>query len=330
MARKLKNINVKFVSLVDKGANGKDIILKTAEDIGKSLKTIVLAKTDKVKKMVYGIVYAPGEEDSQGDFSTAEEIEKASQLFMKSMRIQNIDKQHNMEVQKAFVAENWIVRKGDEYFNEVGAWAVGIKIEDEELWKACESGEIGGLSLFGYAETEEDADLTATEKSLFRKMLEKAGLVKDFNSELYSKEINNLIWALQDTIWSLGQEDSSPEEKKAKVLENVAQFQIAVSNISKAGATISQANLDKLKSAIEALTQVANTAEKPKTEENDMKPEDVQKMIDASLEKQKETIEKANADRMTALENQINELKEIVTKSNSTNQDAPGSEISFV
>jgi hypothetical protein len=177
--RKLKNLKVSYVSLVDKGANQKQIICKMA-DSGSFVKSFDIIRKDEAKKMVYGIVYAPDQVDAHGDFADAETIEKASQEFMRSLKIHNIDKQHNLEKQQAFVAENWIVRKGDELFpEETGAWAQGIKIEDEELWKACECGEITGLSLYGEAEIEE---VSKEDESVLEKIL---------------KTLKGLVWEVQ-------------------------------------------------------------------------------------------------------------------------------------
>lgn len=315
--RKLKKLKVDFVSLVDKGANQKQIICKNSDNPGQILKTIAISKTNKVKKMVYGIVYAPDEVDAHGDTADAETIEKASQEFMKSLKLHNIDKQHNLEVQKAYVAENWIVRKGDELFSEVGAWAQGIKIEDEELWKECESGEITGFSLYGTAEVEEVEDESKLEKTIVQKVLKAIGLTKDFNSEMYLKEINSMIWALQDVLYAVSRSDVQPDELKTKVNENVTQFQAAIANLSKAG-SIEKSAIEKLQKAVEKLS--ANYQEQTQ-EESDMKPEDVQKMIDDALNKNAETLQKSQNDKLTALETKITELTELVTKSNSSPQD---------
>jgi hypothetical protein len=37
-------------------------------------------------------------------------------------------------------------------FSEAGAWAVGIKVEDQETWKLIKSGEYSGISMGGFAE----------------------------------------------------------------------------------------------------------------------------------------------------------------------------------
>lgn len=88
----IKNIQVDFNSLVKKGANQKEIIFKSATAFSKSIE---LKKIDEEKRMVYGIIYSPEETDSQGQYSTSEEIEKAAEQFMKSGKTQMIDKNHN-------------------------------------------------------------------------------------------------------------------------------------------------------------------------------------------------------------------------------------------
>jgi len=175
--RRLKNIKVWWISLVDKGANQKQIVCKCGDGVsalGKEVPLPLPPKTERAgqrrdtvatfhklqkneqKHIVYGIVYAPEQEDSQGDIADAETIEKASQEFMKHLNLHHIDRQHNQEFQQAYVVENWIVRQGDELFGEdVGSWAMGIKIEDEFLWERCLSGDITGLSLYGEAITDD-------------------------------------------------------------------------------------------------------------------------------------------------------------------------------
>ena len=158
MPRELKNIRVDFISLVKAGANGKVIILKNSD------KTPVFDKVIKIKKTVegvaYGIVYAPDEVDAQGDFARADEIKKAAYEFMKNLSGRNVDKNHSFEKQNAYIAESWLVRKGDPVFEKEkdGAWAVGIKLEDDKLIEGIKKGEIKGLSMAGQAETVKKGD----------------------------------------------------------------------------------------------------------------------------------------------------------------------------
>lgn len=158
MAKKLKDMNITHISLVNKGANKRSIIYKSADKDPEHEKNVALVKYDDKKGIVYGIVYAPNEMDTQNEFATADEIEKAAFGFMKSLNAKNVDKNHDFENKDAFVAETWIVKSGDALFpNDVGAWAVGIKLESEELKKSVASGEIGGLSMAGTATKEEVA-----------------------------------------------------------------------------------------------------------------------------------------------------------------------------
>lgn len=197
--RKLKNLNVTWISLVDKGANNKVIIYKSAEN-GKRLKEIEIAKVDKEKHLVYGIVYAPDEVDTQGDFVDAETIEKAAHDFLKHDRIHNIDKQHNLEEQKAYVVESWIVRKNDELFplNE-GAWAIAIKVDDEELWDSIKKEEITGLSLYGSAEAETEE----AEKSLFKRFWSWLHLEKGAVAVHHIKDIDDGPWDADKAVQQL-------------------------------------------------------------------------------------------------------------------------------
>jgi hypothetical protein len=155
--RMLKNVVVLFLSLVDKGANKRKIFWKSdSSDEPVFEKEIAIVKINDEKQMVYGIVYAPDEEDSQGDGMTAEEIEKASQNFMKARRTDKVDQQHDFDPDEGFVAENWIIRGGDPLFpvEKEGSWAVGIKVENIETWQKVKDGEITGISMGGFANAE--------------------------------------------------------------------------------------------------------------------------------------------------------------------------------
>ena len=56
--RQLTDLQVHFISLVESAANGRTFLAKQAEntDLEVIEKQIPIIKTDKVKKMVYGIV----------------------------------------------------------------------------------------------------------------------------------------------------------------------------------------------------------------------------------------------------------------------------------
>ena len=153
--KKLSDININFISLVKNPANKKELIFKSGEVQPNFQKEIILKSLSK-DGVAYGIVYSPYEVDTQGDWTTPEEIKKAAWRFMQNKHTANIDKEHSFMTEKAFVCESWIVKSNDDIFpNQMGAWAVGIKIDDESLKELIEKGEITGLSMAGVAVKEE-------------------------------------------------------------------------------------------------------------------------------------------------------------------------------
>jgi hypothetical protein len=155
--RKLKNISISFISLVNKGANMKSIIYKSDNKTDDSyFKLFQIQKLDEDQKIIYGIVYSPDEVDSQGDFASAEDIQKMAYRFMKEAKTNNVDKQHNFIPGEGFIAESWILQENDPVFPDIakGSWAVAIKIEKDETWQKIKEGEITGLSMAGDAEAE--------------------------------------------------------------------------------------------------------------------------------------------------------------------------------
>ena len=146
MAREITNMQVKLISLVAAGANNKKIIYK--DEKFDELLRVNFEKSDEEQGVVYGIVYAPDEVDSQGDYANSEEIKKAAYNFMKRADLSYcVDVNHNFDIANAYICESWIVKNKDEFFDEVGAWAVGIKIEDENLRNLIKSGQLSGLSM---------------------------------------------------------------------------------------------------------------------------------------------------------------------------------------
>jgi len=185
----LSNIAIQYISLVKKGANGKQIIYKSATAKPTYESEIAIKKTDTEEGVIYGIVYSPDEVDTQGDFATADEIKKAAYNFMKSKSIDNVDIEHDFNNVDAFVAESWIVKSGDSIFpdEKEGSWAVAIKLESDELKELAKSGEITGLSMAG------EATLTEVQKSepigndKFKKFFEMlADVVDGFSIDFYS------------------------------------------------------------------------------------------------------------------------------------------------
>lgn len=313
----LLNIDVHIISIVDKGANRKSVIWKTNDNGTPTLShTFPILKTDTEKRIVYGIVYSPNEEDAHGDFATEAEIEKACYNFMKKSKTDSVDKQHDLDTaQNLFIGENWIVKNNDALFpEEVGAWAVGIKVENDEIWKSVKSGEFTGISMYGYAEKVEKSDDEKIEKGIlkyFRKIFlgeteveDNEKLIKDFNDKIAMLDYPKLMDALYSAVYDIIYNEDI-DDKTSAILESIDQFKTYLPSIEtvkslvqKEGKTISSANMKKLQSASDALKEVLDSAgkasekkqlHKSKIEKNklegdiEMTPEEIKKQIEEAV-----------------------------------------------
>lgn len=154
--KKLTDIEISFISLVKNPANKKGLIFKSAETKEPDFQKEVVLKSLSKEGVAYGIVYSPYEVDSQGEWSDEEEIKKAAHNFMKNKNIANVDTEHSFINEKAYICESWIIKNDNDIFTySRGAWAVGIKIDDDELKELITKGQITGLSMAGFAKKTE-------------------------------------------------------------------------------------------------------------------------------------------------------------------------------
>ncbi|WCS66551.1 prohead protease [Bacillus phage 0105phi7-2] len=221
MPRKLKNVDVSFVSIVDKAANKKKFFLTKSEQEPTFEKEVKIIKgEDEDQKLVYGIVYSPGNaedtstHDAHGDFMTAEDIEKSAHNFIAKYR--NIDAQHDFNAGAGEVVESYVAPVDMDINGETitkGTWVLVTKATDE-IWKDIQDGKMTGYSLAGVAETEViEEEVTKTEEkqkeSFFQLMKgffggEKVtkGEVRDkFNQNKHRRDVNASFSALEDTFY---------------------------------------------------------------------------------------------------------------------------------
>lgn len=271
--RFLKNLDINFISLVDKAANQKVVIFKSADPSKNSYNKVVnIVKVDEDKREVTGVVYEPDVADSEGDFTTADEIKKAAYLFMKNRKTTNIDKQHDETPDEGFVAESWIVQKNDARLPDAkeGSWAVVIKVENDETWEGIKSGEITGLSMGGVA-VAETIEKNENSESMFEKFIKTmkegfANIKKDFNSQWNQDQLRRMTWALTDAISEILNDDDV-DDKKAEILKNVDQFKTAVENYD-----FTQ-------------TEKSKVSKNQKKDGQDMTPEEITKLVEETVAK---------------------------------------------
>ena len=140
---------------------------------------IEFKKVDTDKQLVYGEVYIPMVPDSQGDFATAEVIEKMAHNFIGRGNVQNIDVNHNLENEGAYVVESFIAREGDPDFIEK-SWVVGVQIIDESIWELVKDGEINGFSMFGTGKRKDSVlEIDIPNDGVIKGATESAGVDED-------------------------------------------------------------------------------------------------------------------------------------------------------
>lgn len=333
----LKDARITHISLVDKGANGKPFAIIKEEGKEALQKDIRIAKADKAKQIVYGLVYEPDEADAHGDTMTVDEIEKAAHGFMERQNTYNIDKQHDLDVDKGYVVESYIapvdMELGDQEIKK-GSWVAGVKVTNTDTWEQIEKGEITGFSMWGVGKREKikgassDTDDETVEKGLLHSLAKAlTRIVKGEVKDKYERnKKSNDFWTawssfsgtVQRYNWQTDRyEFESDPERAREAIQDFADIlqEILGANdiakalgkppeqIAKAGKKLSAARLDKLKQAHTTITDLLTEVDDQAgdEEEEDMKPEDIQKAVAAAMA----PITK----QLTDLQTEVTELK---------------------
>ena len=153
---------IDFISLCSKGANTFHTIFKSDDDTQDVELTTICKEMNELGE-IHACVYAPEMVDTQGDLASAAVIKSLAHDYLKDGA--GIDIKHDEVVlnkEAAFVAESFIIQKGDSRFSDMknydgedvdvtGGWGVVLKINDEGLKEKYRSGEWGGVSMGGMA-----------------------------------------------------------------------------------------------------------------------------------------------------------------------------------
>ena len=114
-------------------------------------------------------------------------VRKASEKYLKSMKLHNTTVAHETEVEGVFLTESWIVEDPKQDKTALygldapkGSWAVSMRVDNDDLWKRIKSGDYLGFSIEGmFTESEE-----------FSK--EELAIIKELN-ELINEYENSLL-----------------------------------------------------------------------------------------------------------------------------------------
>ena len=244
-SREIKDAHISFVSLVGKAANRHSFAIVKADDGRANFSTFgPIVKVDADTHYVTGVVYEPMKDDTQGDFMTEDEIQKAAYWYMENG--QNVDIQHSFQpFSGATTVESWVTKSdqkiGDQDIQK-GTWMMTMKITDPEVFAEIQKGDITGFSMGGSGTyVEEAADPDAVEKAEKKGVLAKLrkwlsgedepvqkGVVADrFNADFASRNLMSAWYALEDALldrWDPVKQEWGNETDPQKIQEALQDF----------------------------------------------------------------------------------------------------------
>ena len=184
----ITDAKISFVSLVDKAANKKGFLITKANEGERGFLSVgKIIKADNEIHYITGIVYEPMVEDTDSNYMTAEEIQKAAYWFAKNG--DKVDLQHDFEAcSSCVVVENWVAKSdftlGEEEVKK-GTWLISVEVTDNALWESVEKGDITGFSMGGVGKySTQDMELQPIEKEGAMEDKEKKGILKQLASVL--------------------------------------------------------------------------------------------------------------------------------------------------
>ena len=124
---------------------------------------IQLKTMDEEKRLVIGLALVPDKKiyRNNGGFEynitfSKDTVRKAAEKYLKSLKIHNATIEHEMEVEGVYLTESWIVEDKTKDKTALynlnapeGAWAVAMRIENNEVWEDVKAGKYLGFSIEG-------------------------------------------------------------------------------------------------------------------------------------------------------------------------------------
>ncbi|MFB0831863.1 XkdF-like putative serine protease domain-containing protein [Brevibacillus laterosporus] len=290
MSYQLKDAKITHISLVDKGANGRPFAIIKEEGKSPLEKTIPIAKADKAKQIVYGVVYEPDVNDAHGDQMTFEEIEKAAHGFMERQNTYNIDKQHDLDSDKGYVVESYIapvdMKLGDQEIKK-GSWIAGVKVIDTDTWDQIEKSEITGFSMWGIGKREKieeapsNTDETVT-KGLFQSLAKSLSHIIKAGRKISADRADKLK-RVHNTLTDILAEVDHKEEENVKTEAIEKAVSAALSPITN--------QLETLQTEVTELKKEASSSEEGSSQEDTLT-----QAIQKALEPISKQVESLSAD----------------------------------
>lgn len=175
---------VDAISLVENPAIEEDFIALSKEEV--KFKAI-----DEDKRILVGLALVPDKKilrsNEQGLYNiimSKETVKKAAHLYLKRLKLNNATLEHESSVGGVSVVESWMVE--DIAMDKLnlygvkpieGAWAVIMKVDNDEVWNDVKLGKYLGFSIEGIfkpVEMQENfsADKDISDEELFSQMVD--------------------------------------------------------------------------------------------------------------------------------------------------------------
>jgi hypothetical protein len=107
-----------------------------------------------------------------------EVIARIAEKFMRELRNQETNIQHEDNRAGAYVMETWLVESEDDKLNKiygfnvpVGTWAIKMRVEDPETWKMVKEGKLNGFSIEGKFLDKEDYEKYKKDKQIYERVM---------------------------------------------------------------------------------------------------------------------------------------------------------------
>lgn len=231
---RMTEVKIKFISLVTKAANKKKFAIIKSENGTIEIDSFIF-KQDEDKRLITSIVYEPDVKDTQGDYMTAEDIEKAAHDFMttygEGADIQHDDKKANVDIVESWVAKTDTTIGGQ--FIKKGTWVATAKVNDDEIWDAVKKGRITGFSMGGLA-TKINKNDDTEDKGMeeIRKMLEE--IIKKGASDKAIDDLIKRIEKAEEAISASAAETEIQKSEKLKKDEEIKELKETIKKMDEA------------------------------------------------------------------------------------------------
>lgn len=108
--------------------------------------TALIRRTDADRRIVFAEVYAPNTLDTYGEFMLPEHVEEMAHKFLRLDLDSVIDTNHDNVPNGSYPIESYVCQRDDDPDFTRGAWVMGVKVPDENVWQAVVRGDLNGFS----------------------------------------------------------------------------------------------------------------------------------------------------------------------------------------